>query len=166
MRQKQIKKIYLVAYQPRRCLERLLDSTLLSMPTATTLITSHLDCRSILQAGLKSLPIPISSASNCKANHPKPLDIIVRQPARFPQVQISPSDIKGSSNLGIPYPANHFFPTVPAYTPSPLVRLLSDPFLITPRPFPSPAFSLCCASPSEACSFSSQQSQSHMLLKT
>lgn len=131
MRQKQVKKIYLVVYQPHRCLENLLDLTLLSMPTATTFITSHLDCCSILQAGLKSLPIPINSASNCIANHPESLCIIVRQPPRFTQVQTS-SDIRDSSNLGVPYPANHFFPTVPAYTPSPLVRLLSDPFLITP----------------------------------
>lgn len=56
-------------YQLGQCLNCILDMTILSMPTATTLIIFRLDCCSIFTNWSQSLLIPIKSVSYRMVNH-------------------------------------------------------------------------------------------------
>lgn len=56
MRQKQVRRSYLVVYQPHQCLPCLLDLTLLSLPTATTLIIVPLTWTAVAIYKLVAIP--------------------------------------------------------------------------------------------------------------
>lgn len=164
---KKKKSVYLGVYQLDQCLKCLLDMTILSMPTATTLIIFHLNCCSIFTNWSQSLLIPIKSVSYQMVNHLEALHI--NCPAALQGVIKSKPFMLTSKALQIKVLLTQQFtsphPLLCLHTPfssnQTSFSLLFDHSMTisTSGHFPN------YATPLEACFFSSQQSQYHPLFK-